>query len=147
VAEFRIVFRFGVNPASPPANFLYAVNAGDNTISGYSIDPNTGALTALAGSPFIPSPYATIPDPVGMDALGTFLYVANAPTPFVNPPSCTSCTNLAGFTPNSSGDLVPLAGSPFSTQVPALSSQTPRETFFMIPAGQGRVRALTSSLW
>src|SRR5208282_1431492 len=46
------VFRFGVNPASPPANFLYVANisgllSSSNTISGYSIDPNSGTLTAL----------------------------------------------------------------------------------------------------
>jgi 6-phosphogluconolactonase (cycloisomerase 2 family) len=118
------VFRFGVNPASPPANFLYAANVSGNlgtpnTISGYSIDPNSGALTALAGSPFTPSPYpsATNPGPMGMDRLGKFLYVANAPAPNTSP-SCQSCTTFEGFTPNSSGDLVPLAGSPLFTVVP-----------------------------
>jgi 6-phosphogluconolactonase (cycloisomerase 2 family) len=118
------VFRFGVNPASPPPNFLYVGNVGGSvsfpsTISGYSIDPNSGALTALADSPFTPSPYlsSTIPGPMGMDTLGKFLYVANAPFPNTSP-ICQSCTTFAGFTPNSSGDLVPLAGSPLFTQVP-----------------------------
>jgi 6-phosphogluconolactonase (cycloisomerase 2 family) len=32
--------------------FLYAPNGNDNTISGFSIDPSTGALTPIAGSPF-----------------------------------------------------------------------------------------------
>ncbi len=42
---------FGV--AFEPTNrFLYVANKVDNTISGFSADPNTGALTALPGSPF-----------------------------------------------------------------------------------------------
>jgi 6-phosphogluconolactonase len=116
------VFRFGVNPASPPANFLYVGNGAgtvDNTISGYSIDPNSGALTALAGSPFTASPYETITGPMGMDRLDKFLYVVNIPqTPPFSAPSCTSCTSFAGFAPNSAGDLVPLAGSPLFPLVP-----------------------------
>jgi YVTN family beta-propeller protein len=32
--------------------FVYVANLFDNNISGYTIDPTTGALTAIAGSPF-----------------------------------------------------------------------------------------------
>ncbi len=32
--------------------FSYATNAADNTLSAYSVDANTGALTPMAGSPF-----------------------------------------------------------------------------------------------
>jgi 6-phosphogluconolactonase (cycloisomerase 2 family) len=35
-----------------PQNFLYAVNGHTNSFSGFSINTTTGALTALAGSPF-----------------------------------------------------------------------------------------------
>lgn len=137
------VFRFGVNPASPTANFLYVGNVGGSlsfpsTISGYSIDPNSGALTALAGSPFTPSPYpsSTIPGPMGMDSLGRFLYVANAPVPNTSP-SCQSCTTFDGFAPNSSGDLVPLAGSPLSTTVPNAFVGDPTGNIFYNSGGPG----------
>jgi 6-phosphogluconolactonase len=33
-------------------SFLYVANNSDNTISGYAIDPTTGALQQIAGSPF-----------------------------------------------------------------------------------------------
>ena len=32
--------------------FAYVVNNVDNNVSAYTIDPTTGALTAIAGSPF-----------------------------------------------------------------------------------------------
>lgn len=35
-----------------PQNFLYAVNGHSNSFSGFSINTTTGALTAIAGSPF-----------------------------------------------------------------------------------------------
>jgi 6-phosphogluconolactonase (cycloisomerase 2 family) len=35
-----------------PSGFLYASNDQDGTVSGFSIDPTTGVLTAIAGSPF-----------------------------------------------------------------------------------------------
>ena len=38
----------------PSSNqFAYVANSGDNTVSGYMIDPVTGALTAIAGPPFL----------------------------------------------------------------------------------------------
>src|SRR6516162_9127448 len=33
-------------------NFLYVGNSGSNSVSGFSIDPVTGVLTSLPGSPF-----------------------------------------------------------------------------------------------
>ena len=33
--------------------FLYAGNAGDDTVSGYVKDATTGALTPIPGSPFV----------------------------------------------------------------------------------------------
>jgi hypothetical protein len=37
----------------PSGKFAYAANMGTGTVSGYTIDPTTGALTAIAGSPFV----------------------------------------------------------------------------------------------
>ncbi len=37
----------------PVGGFIYASNITDNTVSGFSIDTATGALTLIAGSPFV----------------------------------------------------------------------------------------------
>jgi 6-phosphogluconolactonase (cycloisomerase 2 family) len=126
------VFRFGVNPASPAANFLYASNFADNTISGYSVDPNSGVLTALNGSPFTASSSATNPGPMGMDRLGKFLYVVNSPNV-----ACKGCMNFAGFTPNSSGDLTPLAESPLFALAPLSFVGDPTGNILYDAGGQG----------
>ena len=36
----------------PTPEFAYVANNGDNTVSAYTIDSSTGALRAVAGSPF-----------------------------------------------------------------------------------------------
>jgi len=67
----------GIPAFSPDGKYLYVVNqnATGGTVSGYSIDSTTGALTALTGSPFATgsNPYwiAFTPD-------GKFAYVSNA---------------------------------------------------------------------
>lgn len=65
---------------SPNGNFLYVPNwstggtVAPNTVSAFSIDPSTGLLAAVAGSPF-----ATGAEPasVSIDSQGQFAYVAN----------------------------------------------------------------------
>jgi len=53
-------------------NFVYVSNAGDGTVSCYSIDSTTGALTPCAGSPF------AIPAGTFTTGFGTFLYSSGA---------------------------------------------------------------------
>jgi DNA-binding beta-propeller fold protein YncE len=36
----------------PSGTFAYVANNGSNNVSGYRIDPRTGALTAITGAPF-----------------------------------------------------------------------------------------------
>jgi len=43
----------------PSGKFAYMANQLDNSVSGYTIDPATGALSAIAGSPFSVSPAGT----------------------------------------------------------------------------------------
>ena len=87
--------------ASPlRAQLVYVTNEEDSTVSGYTIDPSTGALTAIAGSPF-----TTGGDPRSMavDPSGKFAYVAD----FTG--------NVLGYTINpSTGALTAIAGSPFA---------------------------------
>lgn len=58
---------------SSSTSFIYVSNSGSNSVSGFSIDPGTGALTQVAGSPF------TTPTPAGLARDGTtkYLTVAN----------------------------------------------------------------------
>jgi 6-phosphogluconolactonase len=62
---------------SPTAPFLFAANqtAGDVTV--YTVDPGTGTLGVLSGSPFPIQP-ASHPSSVAISPAGNFLFVANA---------------------------------------------------------------------
>jgi 6-phosphogluconolactonase len=90
-------------------NFLYATNDGDNvngdtTVAGFAIDPMTGALTAVAGSPFesggsstsFGTSLAATPD-------GKFLLLSN-------PGDAT----ISVFSIDAMGVLTMVSGSPFS---------------------------------
>jgi hypothetical protein len=61
--------------ATPDESRLYVANHGDATISAYAVNASTGALTAIAGSPFAigndAQPFASAVDPAGAN-----LYVA-----------------------------------------------------------------------
>jgi len=81
-------------------HFAYAANAGDNTLSVYSMDSTTGALTPV-GTP-VPtgaSPYAIVGSPDRQR-----VYVCNE-----------NSNNISAYAINStSGALTPIAGSPFA---------------------------------
>ena len=100
----------GLHPVDIAADrsgrFLNVANMGDpptsvfGNLSAYQIDPVTGALTAVGGSPFATSLF---PEGVTVHPTGRFVYVANAgdvPAFSVNP---------------ASGFLTPIPGSPFLT--------------------------------
>ena len=83
------------------ARFAFVANSGSNNISAYLIDNTSGALTAVAGSPFATgaNPSAVIFDPSGQ-----FAYVANA-----------GSNNVSAYTINTTtGVLTAIAGSPFA---------------------------------
>jgi Lactonase, 7-bladed beta-propeller len=69
--------------ASPlRAQFVYVANFGSlitgispSNVSGYAIDPTTGALTPIKGSPFAAG---ILPTSVAVDPTGKFAYVANS---------------------------------------------------------------------
>lgn len=86
--------------------FLYVGMSGtanpNNTVSAFAIDPNTGALTQIAGSPF---PTGSDPQGIATDPSGKFLYTANSQD-----------TTLSAFTIDSStGTLTPVSGFPYAT--------------------------------
>lgn len=93
--------------ASQPGGFLYVANVGSNTISGYSMDATTGALTPMAGSPFNAG---SLPERIAVDPSGKFMYVTNDnPNDQFGLPGTVS-----GFVIDSAtGALTPVQGSPF----------------------------------
>jgi len=80
--------------------FAYAANAGDNTISVYSIDSTTGALTAF-GSPV---PTGTSPYAIAARPDGQYVYVVNEIS-----------NNISVYAVNvTSRALIAIPGSPFA---------------------------------
>ena len=84
------------------AQFVYVANISSNNVLGYAINSTTGALTAVAGSPF-----AAGSEPFSVAANGKFVYVANG-----------NDNNVSGYTINSTtGALTPIANAPFPAEV------------------------------
>jgi 6-phosphogluconolactonase (cycloisomerase 2 family) len=82
---------------------LYLASAGDGQVAGFSIDPNSGALTALSGSPYTSGPNAS-----GIPAFspdGTHLYVVDE----------NATGGVFGYSINADGSLAKIAGSPFTS--------------------------------
>lgn len=89
------------------AQFCYVPNANDNSISGYTVDPATGALTAITGSPFRAglTPYYT-PESVLVHPTGKFAYVVSSEN--------GGMSTVSGYTIEAAtGALTPIPGSPF----------------------------------
>ncbi len=80
--------------------YAYVVNIYSGDVSGYAIDPNSGALTSLPGSPF---GAGGEPETLGLDPKGHFVYVANTLTDDVS----------AFKIDKSTGALGSVAGSPY----------------------------------
>ncbi len=120
----------GAGPQSaaldPSGKFLYVVNgslenfSGDN-VSGYTINPTTGALTPITGSPF---PAGSGPEYVAVDPSGKFVYVTNSIS-----------DTLSGYAINpATGALTAIAGSPFAAgSAPAVVAVDPSGKFVYVP--------------
>jgi WD40 repeat protein len=85
-------------------NFLFAGNSGSNNVSAFSIDPVTGVLTSVPGSPFATGGIAG--GVTGMSLTATpddkFLIAANGES-----------MTISVFTIAANGALSPVTGSPF----------------------------------
>lgn len=75
----------------------------------YAIDRNTGALTAVAGSPF---EAGSTPTSLAFDASGSYLYVAG-----YSGPAAPVNTVISAYSVNSSGALAPLAKYTVSSEL------------------------------
>jgi 6-phosphogluconolactonase len=108
---------------SGSGNFLYVSNVTVvnntyvGTISAFSINPNSGVITSLAGSPF---PAGQVPDSLTTDRSGKFLYVTDIAAGQV----------LAYVINQSTGALTTVSGSPFVVGVfPAIIAADPKGDF------------------
>lgn len=85
------------------SSLLYAVNQGDGTVSAFRINPGTGNLTPLPGSPFLidglSGDFSITANPAG-----TLLFATN-----------DSTTVIHVYAVSSTGSLAQIAGSPFET--------------------------------
>jgi 6-phosphogluconolactonase len=91
------------------AQFLYVPNTGTHDISAYTINPATGALSTVPGSPFASgkSPQSVTPDPAE-----TILYSSNSGA--ATAPSTPTAPNISTYVIASTGALSEVTGSPFA---------------------------------
>jgi len=105
----------------PDGHHLYVSNVGDNTISAYTSDANSGALAPVRGSPFAVMPFTTPApgslSPVVIDPSGDLAIVGNAAAPLDgnSQPRNLTMWHIDATT----GALAPVNGSPFSTSAVA----------------------------
>jgi DNA-binding beta-propeller fold protein YncE len=107
------LFLPGCGSSTPPPakklvpKFAYVTNYDTQsgqpyTLSGFAVDPTSGGLAPIAGSPFTAG---QAPNSIAIDPGGQFLYAANV-----------GSFNVSGYGINATtGAITPIAGSPFST--------------------------------
>jgi 6-phosphogluconolactonase len=112
-----------IGPWDYGSDFLYTANfdGTSSTISGFSVDPDTGALTALSGSPFA----VPVSNYIGIDLTGTYLYV-------------TTGASVVGYSidPNT-GLLTALTGFPVASGVHAYSVTVDPSNQFLYVGNSG----------
>jgi 6-phosphogluconolactonase (cycloisomerase 2 family) len=92
----------------PDESFLYLANTGDSTIAAFSIDPATGRLTPVSGSPF-DNGAGSKPEALTFDPTGAFLYVANAGTGGIGVYSVNKSTGVLTALASVTGPSFPAA--------------------------------------
>ena len=114
-----------------PSPFAYVVNFVSNDVSGYTIDPDTGVLSPIAGPPV----YARGPRSVAVDN-GEFAYVAN---------TASNLDSVSGYTiDRNTGALKDMAGLPVSVgDEPQSVAVAPSGEFAYVANGGGGVSGYT----
>jgi 6-phosphogluconolactonase (cycloisomerase 2 family) len=113
--------------------FLYVANGSygstqTGSISGFSVDPNTGALTPVPGSPF---PAGAHPSSLTSDPGGKYLYESNDKN------GATTNDLFAFAIDPSTGVLTPVPGSPFTSGTETLSLSVDPTGEFLYAADSG----------
>jgi 6-phosphogluconolactonase (cycloisomerase 2 family) len=96
-----MAFSVGSVAVSYTPKFAYATNLTSNNVSAFAIDPVSGGLTAVPGSPFAAGsgPFGVTTDPAGK-----FVYVTNG-----------ASNSVSAYTVNAgTGALTQVSGSPFT---------------------------------
>ncbi len=113
----------------PTGRFAYVANNGSDNVSAYTINTTTGALTAVAGSPFASGGQ---PNGIAIDPTGKFAYVANG--------GSVSAYTIDATT----GALTAVTGSPFATGTGSQSlTVDPTGKFVYVQGGSDNVAAYT----
>ena len=102
---------------TPDGNFVIVVNQGTSNVSVFSLDPGTGALAAVPGSPFASG---SAPGPVAIDPSGKFVFVGD-----------TGGNSLSAYTIDSAGSFTPVTGTPIP-----LGSNAQPTSIAVDPAGK-----------
>ena len=100
-AQFTQTYSLTIHPSG---KFLYAFNFNGNTVAAFTIDPNTGGLTTIAGAPFAVTPNAE--GDLIVEPSGKYLYLAVG----YGPPSAFVIFDINPI----SGVLTQNAQSPFA---------------------------------
>lgn len=119
-------------------DFLYAANVGSNTVSAFSINPATGVLTAVPGSPFATG---GVGDGIGVSLAATpddkFLIAANG-----------SSLTITVFSVAANGSLSQVVGSPFPSGVtgPLVNARVTSDgKFLALTSAPGNISMFTIS--
>jgi 6-phosphogluconolactonase (cycloisomerase 2 family) len=137
----------GVSPSAvsltADGKFAYATN-GAASISAFSVNSSSGALTPVAGSPF---PVPTVGAVAGNPIL-TMIFNPNGKSLYIKNDGGTGTGSLAAFSIDpATGALAPLGGSPFTLGISAtgLAGLDPAGRFLYV-ANQGICTALNGCI-
>jgi 6-phosphogluconolactonase len=141
------VTNINVTCTTNPPRFLYVADRGSGDVSGYTIEPASGNLTAIAGSPFAAGGN---PVAIAVDPTGAYAYVVNQLS-----------ANISAFTINRTTGALTAAGAPIGTgSSPTSVAIDPSSSYlyvtgggnsgtvsvYTITAGTGVLAAVTGSL-
>ncbi len=120
---FGGTFNTGMSPLSvavhPSRHFVYVANSGENDISLYTVDSNSGALREVLPR----TTTALNPTNLAIDPGGSFLYVVNR-----------GVNGVSSFSISGDGTLSPVAGTPVAAGFgPANIAVTPSGKFVYVP--------------
>jgi 6-phosphogluconolactonase (cycloisomerase 2 family) len=119
----------------PAGRFVYAANFDDGSISGYSVNAETGALNTLSGSAFVAADDST--GFAAIDPLGRFVYATNS----------AANGTVSGFTiDRDNGALTPVPKSPLATPpFPGALAVDPRGKYLYVAANPNQVYSINQT--
>ena len=116
---------------SPSGNILFVANTGSNDVSAFSINPNTGTLTLVPGSPFSTGGNGNLGLALSATPDGKFLMVGN-----------TISANITVFSIAPNGSLTPIAGSPFTAPSYLTGTKVSPNGLYLAASAPGGSRCL-----